>query len=80
MLLATFYVDAGRVQTEPVDEQLLETATRRTIAGVKRLAELRRGDGVAQRVPGPPCRWCSIASDCEPGQRWLEEQDESAGW
>ncbi len=80
LLLATFYVDAGRVQTETVDEQLLETSTRRTIAGVKRLAELRRGDGVARRVPGPPCRWCPIADDCEPGGRWLEEQDEASGW
>ena len=80
LMLATFYVDAGRVQTEMVDEQLLETAMRRTIDGATRLAELRAGDVEARRVPGPPCRWCSISADCEPGSQWLEEQDESTGW
>lgn len=80
LMLATFYVDAGRVQTELVDESLLETAVRRTVDGVRRLADLRAGDVEARRVPGPPCRWCSISTDCVPGSRWLEEQDQAAGW
>ena len=80
LLVATFYVDAGRVHTEDVNELMLEAAVRRTIDGVKRLAALRNGDVEARRVPGPPCRWCGISGDCEPGLQWMQEQDEASGW
>jgi hypothetical protein len=80
LLVASFYVDAGRVYTERVDEPALEAAVRRTIDGVQRLAALRAGEVEPRRVPGPPCRWCSIAHDCEIGARWMEEQDEASGW
>lgn len=80
LMLASFYVDAGRVHTEAVDETLLDTAMHRTIDGVLRLAELRSGEVEPRRVPGPPCRWCALAEDCEPGTAWLESESEASGW
>lgn len=73
LLLATFYVDAGHVETERVDEDLLESAVRRTTSGVTRLADLREPDTAPRVVPGPPCRWCPLRGTCEPGRLWLEE-------
>ena len=80
LLLASFYVDEGRVHTERVDEPLLEAAMRRTIDGIRRLVDLRQGHATARRVPGPPYRWCPISDDCEPGAQWLGEQLDASGW
>jgi hypothetical protein len=74
LMLASFYVDAGRIETEMVTEDLLEAAIRRTIAGVQRLGRLRQRGEVPRRVPGHPCKWCPISDSCEPGSLWLEEQ------
>lgn len=73
LMIASFYVDAGVIQTEMVSEETLEVAVRRTIAGVQRLGQLRQG-AVPRKVPGHPCKWCPISDSCEPGKLWLEEE------
>ena len=80
LLLASFYVDAGRVVTENVDEALLESTLRRTIAGVKRLGSLRLEDVQPKKLPGPPCRWCPVSNECAEGSEWLKESTETNGW
>lgn len=78
MTIVGHYAESGRADVELVTADVLESAVRRTIAGVRRLAALRYEDAVPRRVPGPPCRWCGISDDCEPGQAWLD--DESNDW
>ena len=75
MLVGTFYVNEGTVVTEKVDSAVLKSAFHRTVDGTRRLTDLRlsQGDEPVRR-PGPPCNWCPISQDCEPGQAWLNER------
>ncbi|HVX16860.1 MAG TPA: PD-(D/E)XK nuclease family protein [Acidimicrobiales bacterium] len=73
-LLVTYYLDAGHLQPEPVTEDLLWSATARTVDGIVRMAELR-GGAEAVRRPSPACHWCPLAEDCGPGQEFLRDQD-----
>ncbi len=95
-LVASYYLDAGRTQAEPITEALLEAAVARTVDGVTRFAELEEvahgraepaDAGVAKRT-GPACRWCPALPDCAEGTRHLhedreardEEADDDLGW
>ncbi len=73
MMLATYYLDQGRLHPEGVTEGILDAAVARVVAGVERIVELRRSPEAAVKRPGPPCRWCPISADCPEGRRWLEE-------
>ncbi|WP_419842837.1 hypothetical protein [Candidatus Poriferisodalis sp.] len=73
--IGSFYVAEGRIEHEAVTVDVLHGAVRRTVDGIGRLIALRAGKHEPQRHPGPPCRWCPISADCEPGQRWLSELD-----
>jgi PD-(D/E)XK nuclease superfamily len=76
MSIVGHYPDSGRADVEIVTADVLESALRRTVAGVRRLAELEYRDATPRRVPGPPCRWCPISDDCEPGRTWLHDTDD----
>jgi hypothetical protein len=69
--LATYYLDSGQFRVEDVTEALLWSATRRTVDGARKMAELRTREREARFLPGPGCRWCPISDTCEPGQAWL---------
>jgi len=79
-LLASFYVDAGRVQVEMVDEDLLRAALRRTTQSIERLIELRLGQTKAHKRPSGACKWCPVAGSCAPGRAWLEEAEAGGAW
>lgn len=79
-LLATYYLDGGRVVHEPVSEPVLRSALERVVQGVQAVVELRLGDRAPILRPGPPCRWCPIQAECADGQRWLTERAELDGW
>jgi RecB family exonuclease len=66
-LLATCYLDAGRVETEEVAPPLLEAALARTIDGTRKLAEVLRAQRAATVTPGPVCGWCPLRADCSEG-------------
>ena len=76
LMVATHYVDSGLLHEEAITEVVLDAAVRRTVAGIVRLCELRDDEVVPVRKPGPTCRWCPIADDCEPGQNWLGDADD----
>ena len=76
LMVATHYVDSGLLHEEAITEVVLDAAVRRTVVGIVRLCELRDDEVVPVRKPGPTCRWCPIADDCEPGQNWLGEADD----
>lgn len=79
-LLASYYLDGGRLQGEPVTEALLQSALERVVQGVDAAIALRHEEKAPVLRPGAPCRWCPRQDDCEVGQRWLEDREEREGW
>lgn len=74
-LVATLELDSGTVHHETVTPALLEAAARRVVDTARRLAALDHLGAEPVRRPGPRCRWCPIASGCEPGKAWLAGDD-----
>lgn len=72
-LVASFSLDAARLDDEPVTEDVLQAAVRRTARGAIAIAELRSGRREPSVRPGVQCRWCPVAAGCEAGQRHLRE-------
>jgi hypothetical protein len=80
-LLASYYLDGGRLQEEVVSEDTLAVAFERTVAGADAAVALRHEGREPVLRPGAPCRWCPKRSECDVGQRYLEERaDEDGGW
>lgn len=79
-LLATYYLDGGKLRQETVTVDLLRGAVRRVIDGATSAVALRHEGRDPVLRPGPPCRWCPIQADCQPGRAWLEQRDEDDGW
>lgn len=79
-LLATYYLDGGRLHGELVTDALLATAVERVVHGAHLAMELRHDGREPVLRAGPTCRWCSLRADCTTGQRWLEERDDRDGW
>jgi hypothetical protein len=77
LLVATHYVESGRLHEETITESVLQSAVRRTTDGIVRLSQLDSGDVEPVRKPGPACRWCPVSADCTPGSTWLSDAD---GW
>lgn len=67
--IASYYLDSGTFALELVNEDLLFQAARRLIDGTIKFAELRHGERVPRRAPGPACRWCALYVDCPDGKR-----------
>jgi hypothetical protein len=76
-LVAGYYLDEAAARPERVTEGSLRAALARTVDGVTAIVEIRHTAREPNRRPGPQCRWCPAAHDCEPGQAWLRERD---GW
>lgn len=79
-LLASYYLDGGRLQDETVTEPLLEAALERVVHGVEAAVALRFEGKEPVLRPGTPCRWCPRRQDCEVGKRWMEDRDDQDGW
>lgn len=74
-LLANFYLDTGRPQTEVVTQGLLESALVRTADGATKIVEIEQGIREPVPRPGPACRWCPVLDDCAEGTAHLAELD-----
>ncbi len=74
-LLGTYYLDQGRLLPEAVTEELLDSTVARVVDGAARIAKTLKREQEPTTAPGPPCKWCPVQSDCEPGQRYLAEDD-----
>ena len=77
LLVATHYIESGRMHEEAITEDVLNSAVRRTTDGIIRLSQLENEDVEPVRKPGAACRWCPISDDCTPGTAWLNDSD---GW
>ena len=71
-LLATYYLDQGRIHSEDVTHDLLLSASERVIDGAHRYVELVSGTREPGVAPGPNCRWCPVQPDCDEGTEYLE--------
>jgi hypothetical protein len=78
-LLASYYLDGGRLQQELVSEDTLAVAFERVVAGADAAVALRHEGREPVLRPGAPCRWCPLRVTCEVGRRHLEERDEDEG-
>jgi len=71
--LATYYLDAARLEVEDVSPAVLEAAMARTIDGTRKLIEVLRAQRAAMVSPGALCGWCPIRADCSEGTaHWNE--------
>ena len=71
-LLATYYLDQGRIHSEEVTHDLLLAACERVIDGAHRYVDLVGGTRPPGVTPGPSCRWCPVQPDCDEGTEYLE--------
>ena len=76
-LLATYYLDGGRLQQEAVGEPLLRGALERVVDGVEAAVALLHEGREPELKAGPPCRWCPQRDTCEVGRRHLEREDDA---
>ncbi|MFL6206457.1 MAG: PD-(D/E)XK nuclease family protein [Acidimicrobiales bacterium] len=74
--LATYYLDGGRLQQEPVSEALLRGALERVVDGVEAAVALLHQGRDPTLKAGPPCRWCARRTTCDVGRRYLERADD----
>ncbi len=75
-LLATYYLDGGRLQQEPVSEALLRGALERVVDGAEAAVTLLHEGRAPVLKAGPPCRWCPERQTCEVGRRHLAHEDD----
>jgi hypothetical protein len=66
-VVATYYTRTGELDVDPVTDELLVDAARRTAVGTRRLWDLARGS-TAGRTPNHLCRTCVARPDCGPGR------------
>ena len=70
--MATYYSATGQLDPEPVDENALLSALRRTLEGATRLCRLASG-AEPVRTPNPLCAWCVALPTCAPGRARVED-------
>ena len=71
-LLASSYLDSGRLHTETVTEDLLHATVARVVDGAQRIVALVHHDHPPERRPSTACRWCPLRDDCDEGTAHLE--------
>lgn len=79
-LVATYYLDAARPETEHVTVPLLESAVRRVIDGAARMVTLQLRPEEAVKRTGAACRWCRLLPDCDEGRRHLAGGQDGDPW
>ena len=75
--MATYYLDASTFHAEDITTETLAIALRRTVDGVRAIAELHLRHRDARFTPGPTCSWCSLRDDCEGGRQWRDARAEA---
>jgi hypothetical protein len=66
-VVATYYTRTGELDVDPVTDELLVDAARRTAIGARMLWDLAHGSA-AGRTPSHLCRTCVARPDCGPGR------------
>lgn len=66
--LATYSLDAARLDAEDVSEGVLQAAVRRTADGARAMAEIVSERREPTKRPGFQCRFCPLFGSCSEGQ------------
>jgi hypothetical protein len=72
--LATYYLDAARLEVEEPTASVLDAALARCIDGTGKVIEVLRARRAANVSPGATCSWCPIRPDCSEGSAYLTGQ------
>lgn len=72
--VASYYLDAGRWQSDDVTVDILEGAVRRVVDGANKMADLMLGDRQPALTPGPACSYCRLRDTCPGGTEWAEQR------
>ena len=75
-LLATSYLDSGRLATEAVTEDQLWSTVDRVVDAAGRIVTLEAGERDPVKRTGPMCRWCSLRAECDEGRAFLAAADD----
>ncbi|MFN8051055.1 MAG: PD-(D/E)XK nuclease family protein [Acidimicrobiales bacterium] len=78
-LLVSYYLDAGQLQAEPVNEGILDATVRRTVGAAERIVALRSGEREPRLVPSGACSWCPALADCATGRAFLDDRSDRIG-
>jgi hypothetical protein len=70
--LATYYLDAARVEVEDTTTAVLDAALARCIDGTRKLVDVLRARRAAVASPGATCSWCPMRPDCSEGSAYVE--------
>ncbi|MEX1100867.1 MAG: PD-(D/E)XK nuclease family protein [Actinomycetota bacterium] len=73
VMIGSYYLNSSTPRSQPVDEGTIESASRRTVDAISRMAQLEFGERDADLSPGSYCSFCSALPECKQGQDWLEE-------
>ncbi len=71
--LATYSLDAARLDTEDVSEGALQAAVRRTSHGVHAMAELAKNKRSPIKRIGMQCKWCPLLDTCQEGAQFVRQ-------
>ncbi len=75
-LLATYSLVTARADVEEVTEGVLQSATRKTVDGIRLIVELER-DGRKPAVrPGSTCYWCPLIENCAEGIAYMNRRQD----
>jgi hypothetical protein len=75
-LLATSYLESGRLMTEEVTEDHLWSTIDRIVDAAGRLVTLTAEERDPVKRPGTPCRWCELRHGCDEGRAYLSTLDD----
>ena len=79
-IVASYYLDGGRLQVEAITEDVLRAAVERVVGAADAIVDLRFNGRVPVLKAGPPCNWCPALSTCATGRAHLDERLEQEGW
>lgn len=77
--IASYYLETGRWQHEDVTVEILESAARRVVAAVTKLADLRLRERPPTTTVGPTCSFCRRREECPGGREWSEQRAADEG-
>ena len=77
-VVATYYTRTGELDVDPVSEDLLVAAARRTLTGIRLLRDLAAGADPSRTANGM-CGLCAALPDCGVGQRHVSGMHRRAG-
>ena len=75
-MLATYSLETARAETEDVTEGVLHAALRKTIDGIRQIAEVQLKDREPNLRPCTACYWCPLADTCDEGSAFIARRND----